>query len=262
MSRTGQNAADPPPPVERLVRPVMLRAADLAAGHRYPSHRHDWGQLIYAVEGALRVETQAGNWLAPPQRAVWAPPGVAHAVATPGPAAFRSLYIAREAAAGLPDRVTVLEVDALLRELIRALADLPEAYDEAGPAGRLVSVLLDRLRAAAPAPLHLPLPRDRRLAAIAEALSRDPADGRTLDQFAAEAGASARTLARLFQRETGLSFGQWRTRRRLLAAIERLADGAPVTAIAYDLGYDSPSAFVAMFRRETGTTPARFFAAR
>jgi AraC-like DNA-binding protein len=207
----------------------------------------------------LRVETAGGNWLAPPQRAVWVPPGVSHAVASAGPAAFRSLYITADIARDLPDAVTVIEVGPLLRELIRAVAALPPDYDPDGPDGRLVAVVLDRLQAAAPAPLHLPLPRDRRLAGIAQALIETPADRRSLSDFARGAGASPRTLARLFQRETGLTFGQWRTRRRLLAAIERLADGEAVTTVAYDLGYDSPSAFIAMFRRETGETPARYF---
>jgi len=257
-----QPGAPQPDPQTALPRPVVLRAADLPAGARYPLHRHSWGQLVYASDGALLVETREGGWLAPPQRAVWTPPQVDHAVQASTRAAFRSLYIARAAAADLPKRVTVLEVEPLLRELIRAVEALPTDYDEGGAAGRLVAVLLDRLRAAAAAPaaLHLPVPKDRRLAGIAAALIADPSDDRPLEAFAAQAGASARTLARLFLRETGLSFGRWRTRRRLLAAVERLSDGAAVTTVAYDLGYESPSAFVAMVKRETGRTPTKLVA--
>lgn len=258
MSRTGQIAPSP-----TLPRPVTLRARDLAPGYHFPHHRHPWGQVVYALDGALTVEAAGGSWLAPPQRAVWVPPGVDHAVAATGAAAFRSLYVAAEAAAVLPDRVTVIEVAPLLRELIRAFTDAPERYDPDGPDARLVAVILDRLAAAAAAParLHLPMPRDRRLIPVARALIADPADPRGLEALAREAGASARTLARLFQRETGMSFGQWRTRRRLIAAIERLADGTAVTTVAYDLGYESPSAFVAMFRRETGRTPGQYLSA-
>lgn len=238
----------------------MLRAEELEPGYRYPPHNHPWGQLVYALDGSLTVESEAGSWLAPPQRAVWVPPNIDHAVSATGPASFRSLYCDAEASGTLPGRVTVLEIAPLLRELIRAFAALPERYDREGPDGRLVAVVLDRLRAApaTPAPLHLPLPRDRRLQLVTTALIADPADGRGLEKLAAGAGASVRTLARLFQRETGMSFGQWRIRRRLIAAIERLADGASVTTVAYDLGYESPSAFVAMFRRETGRTPGQF----
>ena len=109
-----------------------------------------------------------------------------------------------------------------------------------------------------PAPLDLPLPQDRRALAVAEALIADPADGRDLEAWARSASASDRTLARLFRAETGLTFGRWRQRRRLLAALERLAAGAPVTVVALDLGYDSPSAFIAMFRRTLGTSPTRY----
>ncbi len=236
-----------------------MRAIDMPPGRHVPAHRHAWGQLVYAVEGTVAVETAAGSWLVPPQRAVWVPPRIDHAVtATAGAAAFRSLYIDSETKTGLPDAPCVLEVEPLLRELIRAASDIPPDYPADGPEARLMAVVLDRLAAARPAPLHLPLPRDPRLDRVCAALIRDPADSRGLDAFAAEAGASARTLARLFQAELGLSFRVWRTRRRLLAAIERIAEGASVTAVAFALGYESPSAFVAMFRRETGTTPGRY----
>ncbi len=79
-------------------------------------------------------------------------------------------------------------------------------------------------------------------------------------QWGHEVGASARTLARLFLAETGLSFGDWRSRARLLAALPRLAAGEKVTTIALDLGYESPSAFISMFKRALGKTPSTYFA--
>jgi AraC-like DNA-binding protein len=109
------------------------------------------------------------------------------------------------------------------------------------------------------APLHLPLPRDPRLLAITERLTVDPADKRSLAAWARTAGASARTLARLFHRETGLGFAHWRQQARLLRALERLAAGDPVTTVALDLGYEGPSAFIAMFRSRLGATPGRYF---
>jgi AraC-like DNA-binding protein len=59
-------------------------------------------------------------------------------------------------------------------------------------------------------------------------------------------------------KETGMTFGAWRERLRLTAAVARLGEGEPVTAVAYDLGYQSPSAFIAMFRRSLGDTPGRY----
>jgi AraC-like DNA-binding protein len=121
-----------------------------------------------------------------------------------------------------------------------------------------MAVIPDELAGLEPEPLHLPLPADSRLRSVTDTLIADPADGRDLKAWATTAGASERTLARLFVKETGMTFGTWRQRRRLLAAIGRLAEGQSVTSVALDLGYDSPSAFITMFRRTLGATPGRY----
>jgi AraC-like DNA-binding protein len=121
-------------------------------------------------------------------------------------------------------------------------------------------VILDQMQGLSVAPLHLPMPRDPRLQAIAQGVLRDPADPRTLTHWARDVGASTRILARLFLADTGLTFRHWCQQARLLEALRRLASREPVTAVALDLGYDSPSAFIAMFKRALGTTPGRYFA--
>jgi AraC-like DNA-binding protein len=209
----------------------------------------------------MTVSTAEGTWVVPPQQAVWVPAGVLHEVQSGAPLAMRSLYFHPGAVAGLPANCCVLTVPPLLRELILAAVALAPDYPPAGPEARLMAVIPDQLRAIEPEPLHLPLPADRRLRALTDGLSRDPADGRSLADWARSAGASERTLARLFRRQTGMTFGAWRQRLRLLLAIARLAEGAPVTAVAYELGYESPSAFVAMFRRELGEPPGRYLRA-
>jgi len=148
-----------------------------------------------------------------------------------------------------------------LRELILYATTLRDHYAPDGPEARVMAVIPDQLRLLRPEPLHLPTPADRRLRAITDALSEHPSDGRSLADWARTAGASERTLARLFQRETGMTFGAWRQRLRLLVAIGRLAEGQSVTSAAFDLGYESPSAFVAMFRRELGQPPTRYLRA-
>jgi AraC-like DNA-binding protein len=155
----------------------------------------------------------------------------------------------------------VVNVSPLLRELILAATVMPVLYDARGRDGRVMALILDELRAAADLPLHLPRPRDRRTVRVCDAILAAPADARPLEAWAAEVGASARTLARLFQRETGMSFAQWRQQARLLESLRRLAAGEPVTAVALDCGYRSPSAFAAMFRRALGVAPTAYFAA-
>jgi len=136
---------------------------------------------------------------------------------------------------------------------------VPATYGENSADGRLIAVLMDQLRALKETPLHLPLPKDNRLKKITDALGENPSRQETLEEWASQVGASSRTLARLFQDETGLTFGAWRQQARLLKALERLASGEQVTAIALDLGYESPSAFSAMFKRALGTSPRRYF---
>jgi len=190
---------------------------------------------------------------------VWVPPHTQHAVTCTGFTRARHLYIGREVATNLPDRCMVLEVSPLLRELIRAATEIPVEYDEDGEEGRLIRVLLDQIKAPDQDKLYLPAPKDPRLARICDHLQSDPADNRTLEDWAKVCGASSRTLARLFQHETGMPFREWRQKLRLLHALEKLANDRPVTEIALDLGYETPSAFIAMFRKATGRTPGSYF---
>ncbi len=254
-------AASHPGDLEDTGQPVVALASDHPGPHHFPLHHHFRAQLVYAVAGVMTVSTAEGTWVVPPQQAVWVPPGVRHEVKCATPLAMRTLYIHPAAAGGLPQTCCVVPVPPLLRELILAAVAVPERYPPDGPEARLMAVIPDRLRSLEPEPLHLPIPADRRLRAITDALTGHPADGRSLADWARTAGASERTLARLFRRETGMTFGAWRQRLRLLTAVGRLAEGRSVTSVAYDLGYDSSSAFVAMFRRELGQPPARYLRA-
>lgn len=237
---------------------IVGYAVDYAPGHSTGWHHHDRDQLVHGERGVMTVRTDDGAWIVPPGYAVWVPAGVVHEVRAASDVAMRTLYLRRDAGVPVGPRCRVVAVPALVRELIGRVVTLPREYPEAGAEARLVAVLADELAELPSAPLDLPLPRDRRALAVAEALIADPADGRELAEWGRDAGASTRTLARLFQAETGMSFGRWRQRRRLLAALERLAAGEPVTAVALDLGYASPSAFIVMFRRALGAPPTRY----
>ncbi|HEY6898622.1 MAG TPA: helix-turn-helix transcriptional regulator [Rhodocyclaceae bacterium] len=243
------------PTLDSLPRPLYSRAESLAPGSWTEVHSHPWCQLSYAISGVLGVRTPDGDYVAPPRYAVWVPPEVPHQVVNRRPAEMRSLYLEPDVASTLPGSCTVLEITPLVRELIRKVSRLPVKYDQAGAAGRLVAVLLDELAGLPQAAFTLPLPQDRRLLTIYSALQEQPADPRTLEQWAAVAGASERTLARLFHRDTGMSFGDWRQRLRLLLSLDALEAGDSVTAVALAHGYESTSAFIAAFRSTFGGTP-------
>lgn len=261
MLKTGQTLRSRDPAVEarqRWPKAIVGYAVDYAAGHSTGRHAHDRAQLVHGEKGVMTVRTDDGAWVVPPGYAVWVPAGVVHEVRAAGAVAMRTLYLRADSGVPVGPRCRVVRVPALVRELIARVVRLPEDYPEPGPESRVVAVLADELADLPAAPLDLPLPRDRRAAAVAEALIGAPSDNRDLEAWGRSVGASDRTLARLFRNETGLTFGRWRQRRRLLAALERLAAGEPVTAVALDLGYDSPSAFIAMFRRTLGAPPTRY----
>jgi AraC-like DNA-binding protein/mannose-6-phosphate isomerase-like protein (cupin superfamily) len=259
MSKKFPDRVIPSAPYGGVPRPVVALASDYPAGSRVAPHRHDRAQLVFASAGVMAVTTAAGTWVVPPQRAVWVPAATSHEIRMHGAVSLRSLYVEPEAAAGLPAACRVITVSPLLRELILRAMEIPARYDQAGPDGRVMTLILDELRLSAAAPLYLPRPSDRRLLRVTEALLEDPGDRRPLTAWAKQAGASPRTLARLFAQETGLGFRAWRQQARLLQALVGLAAGRPVTVLALDLGYDSPSAFVAAFKRAFGVTPARYF---
>ena len=242
-----------------IPRAVVAVAGDYPPGHWITPHSHARAQLVYASAGVMMVTAGPGIWLVPRQRALWVPAGLEHEIRMRGAVQLRTLYIDTAAVAGLPEACGVVAVSLLLRELILLATTLPDDYALDGPDGRLMAVLLDQLRALPSVPLHLPQPRDRRLRRITESLQAHPGDSRSLEAWAAVAGASARTLARLFLRETGMSFRAWRQQARLLQALVWLAERKAVTTVALDLGYESPSAFIAAFKRAFGVTPARYF---
>jgi AraC-like DNA-binding protein len=237
---------------------VRSAASTYPDGWRLDRHDHPWGQLAFCNSGVMRVAGAHAAWLAPPTRAIWLPAGVAHEIVMQGEVATRFLYLDPGLAAPLPAAPEVLEVAPLLRELILYILRLRMLHPDRPEQDRLARLLIDLLIEARRVDLALPLPRDRRARALAERLQAAPGDPAPLVQLALHAGASLRTLQRLFPAETGLTLEAWRQKARLLAAVAALSDGAPVAVVAASCGYDSPSAFIAAFRRQLGVTPGRY----
>ena len=240
-------------------RPVAAMEIDYPAGSSTGLHSHPRGQLLHAIEGVMIVRSAAGSWVVPPNRAVWLVPDLEHEVRMCGAVKIRTLFVDPGAAPHLPRASCVLAVSPLLRELIIAAIAVPIDYAPGTRDERLLQLLLDELREVAVLPLHLPLPRDARLRTICAALTAHPADTTTAGQWAGRLGIAAKTLHRLFARDTGLTFGQWRQQARLIFALERLAQGARIIDVAFDAGYASQSAFTAMFRKHFGQPPSAFY---
>ncbi len=237
---------------------VRSLAETYRAGGHIPRHTHPWGQLAYAIRGVLHVMTPEAVWIAPPTRAIWLPPHRPHEITMQGETAMRTLYIDPISADPLPKTEAVLEVAPLLRELILHILGVGMLGPGPPEQERLAGLLIDLLVQARAHDLSLPWPKDRRARALAERLQAAPGARGDLAGHAEAAGASLRTLQRLFPSETGLTLEAWRQKARLIAAVDQLSGGASVTSTAYDCGYDSPSAFITAFKRQFGVTPGRY----
>ncbi|MYM28300.1 helix-turn-helix domain-containing protein [Duganella sp. CY15W] len=225
----------------------------------YPSHRHYRGQIFCIESGLMQVRTASGTWLLPPRRAGWIPPGEEHQVSISGAMSGWSVLLTPTASARLPSHPTVIGVTDIMRALVRQAVTWGTQQSLTPPQQRVMAVLLDELQQQPQTTLHIPMPQDRRLLRITSALTAAPGDGRSLAQWAAWAGLSARTMSRLFQSETGCSFGQWREQFQLAVALELLAQGKSVNAVSDTLGYATTSNFIAMFKRHFGMPPRRYF---
>jgi AraC-like DNA-binding protein/quercetin dioxygenase-like cupin family protein len=239
---------------------VAAMAKDFVAGHVIAPHSHARAQLIHSVTGMARVTTEDGAWVVPPGRALWVPAGTVHGLRMAGAVAMRTLYIVPEAAPFMPAACRVVSVTPLLRELILAATEAPVDDVPTGRSALMAALILEELQRAEALPLHVPLPRDPRLARLCRALIDDPACPDSLETWADRTGLSPRTLARLFQRETGYGFAAWRQQARLAEALARLSVGESVDTVARALGYAGPSAFTAMFRRALGAAPRDYLA--
>lgn len=220
-----------------------------------PDHRHRKAQLVFALGGGVTCRVPSGLWMVPPHCGVWIPGGTQHSNIATANARIFFVYIEPEAA-DLPDRCCTLSISPLLRELIVELADRGE--DDDGRGELLTRVLLSELPRMPVQRLHLPISSEPRLRRIATALAEDAADRSTLAEWADRVALSESSLARLVVKETGLTFGRWRRQLHLIVAMRELASGASVQQVSADLGYESVTAFITMFKKALGKPPAKY----
>ncbi|WP_084455606.1 AraC family transcriptional regulator [Novosphingobium rosa] len=235
-----------------------LSAMVITHGWEKPPHAHRRAQLLLSVKGLITCEVASGLWLVPSQNALWIPPGKVHDMHCMGDVEIYLVFMDASLIGALPRQCCTLAISPLLRELIRAVSHLPPLYDETGPPAPLIQTMLNELAVAPVERLHLSMPDDNRLRRIIDGWAADPADRAGPGSWAQRIGMSERSLSRLVLSETGMSFIRWRQQFQIMQALERLARGVSVQHIAFDLGYESPSAFIAMFRKILGTSPSRY----
>lgn len=235
--------------------PIAVVTFPMPAGMVFDWHVHEDHQLAWAASGVLTVRTEDAAWVIPPTRALWIPAGVRHETLSEGAATMRSGYLKPAACAISWSDCTPVVATPLLTELICFLEDASLADDVRQHA---MATLIDVLAPAETTSIDVRMPLEDRARRVAESLAKEPADNRTLEEWGDEVGASGKTLARTFVSETGVTFGRFRSLVRVRHAMDALAAGAPVSNVASLVGYESASAFVSAFKRETGLTPSSF----
>jgi AraC-like DNA-binding protein len=246
--------------VARRAHAVGLTLA--SGGLESEPHAHREGQVMVLVRGELTCESAGALWIVPPSSALWIPPSVTHRIRARAPLEGYTVFLEPRAAPNLPRDCCTVSVTPLFRELVFRLATRPDEYDRRGPDAKLVSVLLHELTTVSVENHRLPTPSDPRLRRLLDAMTADPANGATAREWAKQVGVGERTLNRILVEETGLTFGRWRRQLHIILAIQKMSRGATVQRVASELGYESASGFVTMFRKTLGVAPARYMAAR
>ncbi|MGG4775135.1 AraC family transcriptional regulator [Paenalcaligenes sp. Me52] len=246
-------------PSETAARPVTGLAVEYPHAHLIASHTHTRAQFLYATQGVMVIETSRGRWVVPPTRGVWLLADVKHTVRMSGAVSMRTLFIDPDAAPNLPNTDCVLNVSPLLRELMLEASKIPLDYELDSRDGRLMRLILDELQTLPILPFYLPWPEDKRLKRVCTQLAKQPDTPTTADQWATQLAMSTKTFHRQFRHHTGITFGQWRQLARLLLSLESLAQGTPIVQVALEHGYNSQSAYTAMFKRHFGMTPSAFY---
>ena len=242
------------------VEPTLCVSSELCdANLLFAPHTHPTLQIMFSLEGVLTASTTSSEWRAPPQSMVWIPPHRQHGLAVARPCRVFCIHLPTDGQEE-PDDCSVSVVPSLVIELVAYLARSDRSVDLARQAC-LKEVIREELRCVDPSACRMQLPLDRRAARVARAILAEPSNPRTLHDWANEVGACERTLSRVFERQTGLTFKKWQQRSRLLRAGELLRQEVPVTEVALMVGYESVSAFISIFRKEYGVTPGTYVAA-
>lgn len=231
---------------------------NFAAGLKFYSHAHPWGQFNCVSDGFMYFNIDGKVFVAPPSYGVWIPPNVEHSAHNAMAATFRPIHFSIERCEGLPRHPCALQITPIMRAIIDDFARRRVSVPESEQDLRLAEVVVDQLKGATIQETYLPFATSKELQSILETMQENPGDERSLAAWADHANMTVRTLERHCLSELGMSLIDWRQRLRFLRATDALAAGKTIQQIAFDLGYSTPSAFVAMFRRMSGTTPKQY----
>ncbi|MFD2178408.1 AraC family transcriptional regulator [Veronia pacifica] len=227
---------------------------DPGSAHQY---QHKKAQVLYVADGFISLFVNNTQYIVPPRRAIWLPPNVRHTTRIYKGTEYRSLFVHQNVSSLFPTEIKIVDSNNLMRELIERMVqwNWDKPIREQQP---MFTVLCDEINNAVSETLTLAYPEDRRLIDWLDALNEGELKPQPLKDMARDIGASAKTISRIFTRETGMAYQYWRQQWRLHEAIGQLSNGRPVTEVARNLDFSSVSAFISFFRKITGDTPGRY----
>jgi AraC-like DNA-binding protein/mannose-6-phosphate isomerase-like protein (cupin superfamily) len=240
------------------IRPVVAMSDEYPSGSVDPVHTHPRAQLSLALSGVLSFTMNDASYLLPSNRAIWIPAGMPHSVRFRGKVVGLTIYIEPDLAGSLA-RPKIFAVSPLMRALIEEVTTFKHAYDIEGREGRIVQFLLEEIEKAPEATMQVPMPLDARLRRVCDVILAEPSVASDLDDCSQIAGMGRRTFTRLFKQQLGMGLATWRQQVRIMEAVSLLSTGLSITSVAFEVGYESASAFTAMFHRTVGAPPSAFY---
>ncbi|PHM39471.1 putative transcriptional regulator [Xenorhabdus mauleonii] len=233
--------------------PVIGIAAEMGQ-HDSGFHQHNMGQLLFTQRGCIKITLENQLSILPPTRVAWIPPKTRHRAEMRGSVGYRSIYLNTAETECISAQCEVLEATVLLQALLESIALSPfDANWHQGRGVHLLALFFDEIRKARREPTLLPLPVDRRLLNLSFEQLPPP-----LQILATYIGASEKTITRIFHRETGMNYQQWRQQWRLVKSIELLAQHKTLSYVAQEVGFTNDSAFVTFFRKAMGRPPREY----
>ncbi|WP_372762012.1 helix-turn-helix transcriptional regulator [Pseudoalteromonas sp.] len=242
---------------ETMPQPVIAKREYAKLSDEIPLHTHPKGQLILALHGYVTCEVASKMWMVPTHSAIWIPANIEHSNRASDNAQLCHLFIDSQLQ-GMPATACTITISPLIKELMLSLASVSQHYSLSGKTARLAQVLFEQLIDMPIQPLDFVLSTHSVIKTMTKQIISQPYSRKTLPQWAQQFAFTERTLARLIKKETGMTFGKWRTQLHIIIALQALSKQQGVQQVSELLGYESVSAFITMFKKVMKKSPMRY----
>lgn len=234
---------------------IWLNTATAQGQSTWTEHAHPWGEFICNIAGAIEVKVGEHSLTSIQNYAIWLPPNVTHECLNHRSSKHLSLYVMSPFCLQMPHAPCSLEVNELVRSIVNHIFQNPIQIPPNSADISLLRALNEQIALLPVVPNFLPQTTDNTLKKVLNYVQDNPGEKIGIDELANKFGMTAKTLNRKCQHTLGISMNHWRLRLRVLSATRLLESGEKVETVAFMMGYNTASAFIAMFHKITGKTP-------